>query len=59
VGYLCSKSIATSHSTPYNLTGNLQVEQFNGIIWKIVTLALKARGLLPNQGESVLLAHTR
>ena len=28
-----------SHTTPYNPAGNRQVEKYNGILWKAVTMA--------------------
>ena len=49
-----SKGIATSRSTPYNPRGNGQVERYNGIIWKAITLALRSRGLDSNRWEEVL-----
>lgn len=52
--FLLSKGIATSRSTPYNPKGNGQVERYNGIIWKAVTLALKSRGLDSKRWEEVL-----
>lgn len=54
LNYLCSRGIASSRTTPYNPAGNGQVERYNGIIWKNISLALKSRNLQPNQWETVL-----
>ena len=43
--YSHEKAVASSHATPYNPRGNGSVEQYNGTIWKVVTLALKTRKL--------------
>ena len=43
--FLHSRGVATSYSTPYNPRGNSQVERYNGIIWKAVSLALESRRL--------------
>ncbi|CAK8698052.1 unnamed protein product [Clavelina lepadiformis] len=52
--YLHGLGIATSSCTPYHPTGNAQVERYNGIIWKAVTLALKSRGMNVSEWEQVL-----
>ena len=43
--FIHEHGIATSRTTSYNPQGNGQVEWYNGVIWKAVTLALKSRGL--------------
>ena len=52
--FLLKKGVASSRTTPYNPKGNGQVERYNGIIWKTVTLALKTRNLDVSQWETVL-----
>ena len=37
------KRVATSRTTPYNPQGSGQIERYNGIIMKTITLALKSR----------------
>jgi predicted aspartyl protease len=52
--FLTSKGIAISHTTSYNPCGNGQIERYNGIIWKTISLALKTRNLQISQWERVL-----
>ena len=53
-GYLHTRGVATSRTTPYNPEGNGQTERYNGIIMKAVQLALKTKGLPIKCWERVL-----
>lgn len=52
--FLTSQGVATSRTTPYNPRGNEQVERYNGIIWKIIMLALKLNNMKTENWEKVL-----
>ena len=52
--YLHSRGIATSRTTPYNPKGNGQVEKYNGVVWKAVSLCLASRNLELHKWQEVL-----
>ena len=52
--FLREKGVATSRSTPYNPSGNGQVERYNSIVWKNITLALKSKNLPVQHWQFVL-----
>lgn len=52
--FLSSKSIATSRTTAYNPQCNGQVERYNGIVWKAISLALKDNDLPVECWQEVL-----
>lgn len=54
VNFLHSKGVATSRTTPYNPEGNGQIERYNGIIWRSISLALKSKGLGTQKWEETL-----
>lgn len=52
--FLTMHGIASSHSSAYNPRGNGQVEKYNGIIWKTISLALKDLDLPAKHWEIVI-----
>ena len=52
--FLHSHQIATSNSSPYNPRGNGQVERYNGVLWKAISVQLEERGLSENHWEKFL-----
>ena len=52
--WLHSLGVPTSRTTRYNRRGNGQVEHYNGIIWKIIVLALRVKRILLTHWEYVL-----
>lgn len=52
--FLHTRGVSTSQTTAYNPTGNSQIERYNGIIWKSVTLAVQSKHLELAQWEQVL-----
>jgi len=40
-----SKGVSTSRTTSYNPAGNGQVERYNGVIWKGISLSLRSKSL--------------
>ena len=52
--FLNNRGVATSRTSAYNPRGNGQVEQYNAIVWKTVSLALESRGLSQAHWEHVL-----
>ncbi|KRZ96807.1 Pro-Pol polyprotein [Trichinella sp. T8] len=52
--YLHSLGVVTNSTTAHNPQGNGQAERYNGIIWKVVILALNSHNLRIEQWEEVL-----
>ena len=52
--FLNSRGIKQTFSTPYNPTGNGQVERMNGTLWKAIQCLLADRGLAENRWNEVL-----
>ena len=52
--FLHSHQIATSNTSAYNPRGNGQVEKYNGVLWKAISLHLEERGLPNNYWERFL-----
>lgn len=52
--FLHGQGISHSRSTPYNPTGNSQVERYNGVIWRSVKCLLHARKLPQSMWEQIL-----
>ena len=51
--FLLKCGITSSKSSPYHPTGNAQVEQYVGVIWKSIRLALKSNNLFMSCWETV------
>ena len=52
--FLAEKGVATSRTTSYNPAGNGQVERYNGVVWKALTMALKSKHLPVKYWQEVL-----
>ncbi|GFV01788.1 uncharacterized protein LOC103518217 [Trichonephila clavipes] len=52
--FLTSQGITISRTTPYNPAGNGQVENYNGIIWKTIQLALRCNNMKTEIWEGVI-----
>ena len=52
--FLCKHGIASSKTSHYTPKGNGQVERYNGVIWKTVTLSLRGKNMNIKNWESVL-----
>ena len=52
--FLRDKGVATSRTTSYNPEGNGQVERYNGVIWKALTMCLKSKNLPITLWQDVL-----
>ena len=52
--FLRDQGVATSRTTSYNPEGNGQVEGYNGVIWKALTMCLKSKNLPVTRWQDVL-----
>ncbi len=52
--FLAEKGVATSRTTSYNPQGNGQVEKYNGVVWKGITMSLKSKNLPIKYWQEVL-----
>ena len=52
--FLRDKGVATNRTTSYNPEGNGQVERYNGVIWKALTMCLKSKNLPVTRWQDVL-----
>ena len=52
--FLHDGGVTTSRTTPYNPSGNGQIEKYNDIIWKSILLAWKSKSLPVQNWQNVL-----